>query len=110
FKHFLSFCFQVHEWCNAALRTRPIPPPSTFSGWKPSRRPARLRPILKDNQPMAQPRIVVTRKLPDAVEERLRQHFTVALNPDDTPFTRARLMRAMQEADGILASITDPID
>ena len=59
---------------------------------------------------MAQPRIVVTRKLPDAVEERLRQHFTVALNPDDTPFTRARLMRAMQEADGILASITDPID
>lgn len=59
---------------------------------------------------MTQPRVIVTRKLPDAVEERLRQHFTVALNPDDTPFTRARLVRAMQEADGMLCAVTDEID
>ena len=59
---------------------------------------------------MAQPRIIVTRRLPEAVEERLRQHFTVALNPDDTPFTRPRLLRAMQEADGILCAVTDAMD
>ncbi len=59
---------------------------------------------------MAQPRIIVTRKLPEAVEERLREHFTVSLNPDDTPFTRARLLRAMQEADGVLCAVTDAID
>ena len=33
-------------------------------------------------------RVIVTRKLPEAVEERLREHFTVALNAEDTPFTR----------------------
>jgi lactate dehydrogenase-like 2-hydroxyacid dehydrogenase len=59
---------------------------------------------------MTQPRVIVTRKLPDAVEERLRQHFTVALNPTDTPFTRPKLLRAMQEADGVLCAVTDAID
>jgi lactate dehydrogenase-like 2-hydroxyacid dehydrogenase len=55
------------------------------------------------------PRVVVTRKLPDAVEARLREHFTVALNPDDAPFARDRLEAAFDQADGILATVTDPI-
>ncbi len=55
------------------------------------------------------PRIVVTRKLPEAVEARLKHSFTVALNPDDARFTPARLARAMQEADGLLVSVTDRI-
>jgi lactate dehydrogenase-like 2-hydroxyacid dehydrogenase len=59
---------------------------------------------------VAQPRVIVTRKLPETVEDRLRQHFTVALNPDDTPFSRPRLLRAMQEADGLLCAITDAVD
>ena len=54
-------------------------------------------------------RIVVTRKLPVAVEDRLRAEFTVALNPDDTPFTPDRLMKAMQMADGLLCAVTDAV-
>ena len=54
-------------------------------------------------------RVVVTRKLPDAVEKRLRATFTVALSPDDTPFTPDRLMKAMQMADGLLCAVTDAI-
>jgi lactate dehydrogenase-like 2-hydroxyacid dehydrogenase len=54
-------------------------------------------------------RIVVTRKLPEAVEDRLRAKFTVALNPEDTPFTPDRLTKAMQMADGMLCAVTDAV-
>ncbi len=59
---------------------------------------------------MTQPRVIVTRKLPEEVEDRLRKHFTVALNPDDTPFSQSRLLRSMQEADGMLCAVSDPMD
>jgi lactate dehydrogenase-like 2-hydroxyacid dehydrogenase len=59
---------------------------------------------------MTRPRVIVTRKLPDAVEERLRGAFTVALNPEDRPFDRARLARALAEADGLLCTVTDALD
>ncbi len=59
---------------------------------------------------MSRPRIIVTRRLPETVEERLRAHFTVALNRDDRPFAQARLMRALQEADGLLCTVSDLFD
>ena len=59
---------------------------------------------------MAAPRIIVTRKLPDAVEERLKRHFTVALNPSDTIFSRAKMITALQNADGMLVAVGDPLD
>lgn len=59
---------------------------------------------------MTRPRIIVTRKLPEAVEERLRQRFTVALNAPDTPFSSERLVRALQVADGLLCTVTDLFD
>jgi lactate dehydrogenase-like 2-hydroxyacid dehydrogenase len=59
---------------------------------------------------MTQPRIIVTRKLPEAVEERLKSRFTVALNRDDAPFPRERLIAAMQQADGVLSTITETMD
>jgi lactate dehydrogenase-like 2-hydroxyacid dehydrogenase len=55
-------------------------------------------------------RVVVTRKLPDAVEARLRDAFDVSLNPDDAPFPPARLAEAMRQADGILCAVTDTVD
>jgi lactate dehydrogenase-like 2-hydroxyacid dehydrogenase len=55
-------------------------------------------------------RIIVTRKLPDAVEARLKDHFTVALNTEDTAFSNARLVQALQNADGLLCAITDTFD
>jgi lactate dehydrogenase-like 2-hydroxyacid dehydrogenase len=59
---------------------------------------------------MSRPRIIVTRRLPEAVEARLRAHFTVALNRDDRPFSQSRLMRALQEADGLLCTVSDLFD
>ena len=59
---------------------------------------------------MSIPRIIVTRKLPDAVEARLKTHFTVALNPNDVPFEKGKLIKAMAKADGILCTLGDQMD
>lgn len=59
---------------------------------------------------MVLPRVVVTRRLPGAVEDRLRREFEVALNPEDVAFGRDRLARALREADGVLCTVSDRID
>jgi lactate dehydrogenase-like 2-hydroxyacid dehydrogenase len=59
---------------------------------------------------MARPRIIVTRKLPEPVEARLKSLFTVALNVSDKPFNRAKLTTAMARADGLLCTFGDKID
>ena len=46
--------------------------------------------------------VTVTRKLPDLVEARLRDHFAVRLNPEDAPFSPARLVEALREACSLL--------
>jgi lactate dehydrogenase-like 2-hydroxyacid dehydrogenase len=56
---------------------------------------------------MSRPRVVVTRKLPQAVEDRLAAAFDAVLNPEDTP---VELSRAMREADGLLCAVTDRLD
>jgi lactate dehydrogenase-like 2-hydroxyacid dehydrogenase len=56
------------------------------------------------------PRIVVTRKLPDAVEERLRASFDCAFNPEDVVFARDRLEAAFDQADGVLTTISEGVD
>lgn len=59
---------------------------------------------------MARPRILVTRKLPDAVEARLSTQFDAVLNTDDRPLTGDALIEAMQTSDGVLTTVTDRID
>ena len=59
---------------------------------------------------MSRPRIHVTRRLPEAVEARLAEHFDAVLNPEDIPPDRAALERAMRDADGLLPCVTDRID
>lgn len=59
---------------------------------------------------MTRHRIIVTRKLPGAVEARLRDHFTVAFNRDDRPFSQSRLQRALEESDGMLCTVSDLFD
>lgn len=56
---------------------------------------------------MSQPRIIVTRRLPAPVQDRLRDNFTVAFNRSDDLFPSAKLIRAMSEADGIVCSPND---
>lgn len=54
--------------------------------------------------------VVVTRRLPDPVETRLRELFDVTLRDDDTPMTREELVAAMKTADVLVPTITDAID
>ena len=56
------------------------------------------------------PLVIVTRKLPEAVETRMRELFDARLNVDDVPMTAAQLAEAMATADVLVATITDRID
>lgn len=54
--------------------------------------------------------VVVTRRLPEAVETRLSELFDCKLREDDTPMSRDALAEAMKTADVLVPTITDEID
>src|SRR5437763_2118387 len=56
------------------------------------------------------PLVVVTRKLPDSVETRMRELFDARLNLDDKPMSHADLAEAAKIADVLVPTITDRID
>jgi glyoxylate reductase len=56
------------------------------------------------------PLVIVTRKLPDKVELRMRELFDVRLNADDRPMSQAQLAEAMKVADVLVPTVTDRID
>jgi len=56
------------------------------------------------------PLVIVTRKLPDAIEARMRELFDVQLNAEDHPMSTAELAHAMKSADVLVPTITDEID
>lgn len=56
------------------------------------------------------PVILVTRKLPDAVEARLERDYTAILNPDDTLYSADDLVEMSATADAILPCHTEKID
>ena len=56
------------------------------------------------------PLVVVTRRLPDAVETRMRELFETELNLDDEPFTPERLRDAVSRADVLVPTISDRVD
>ncbi|OZB19688.1 MAG: D-glycerate dehydrogenase [Rhodobacterales bacterium 34-62-10] len=60
--------------------------------------------------PTARLSVVVTRRLPEAVETRMKELFNVQLREDDTPMTRAELVEAMATADVLVPTLTDEID
>jgi glyoxylate reductase len=55
-------------------------------------------------------KVVVTRKLPDLVEARMRELFDVTLNASDAPMTRDQLTAAMRTATVLVPTVTDRID
>jgi len=55
-------------------------------------------------------KVIVTRKLPEPVETRMRELFDVELNATDTPFSREALADAMSRADVLVPTLTDKID
>jgi len=54
--------------------------------------------------------VVVTRRLPQAVESRLSELFDAQLNKTDTPFTHAQLVEALQTADVLVPTLSDNLD
>src|SRR5476651_1729536 len=56
------------------------------------------------------PLVIVTRKLPEAVETRMRELFDARLNHDDKPMSAAALADAMANAEVLVPTITDRID
>src|SRR5277367_5094554 len=56
------------------------------------------------------PLVVVTRRLPDSVEMRMRELFDTRLNADDKPMSHAELVAAAKTADVIVPTVTDHID
>ena len=58
----------------------------------------------------ARPLVIVTRRLPEPVETRMRELFQTELNIDDRPMTQAELVEAMKRADVLVPTVTDRID
>lgn len=54
--------------------------------------------------------VVVTRRLPEPVETRMRELFNVKLREDDTPMSRGELAEALKSADVLVPTVTDQID
>ncbi|HEX4769135.1 MAG TPA: D-glycerate dehydrogenase [Lichenihabitans sp.] len=56
------------------------------------------------------PRVVVTRKLPEAVERRMGELFDVRLNAGDVAMGPADLAQAMRSADVLVPTVTDRLN
>src|SRR4249919_3323788 len=55
------------------------------------------------------PLVVVTRKLPDSIETRMRELFDARLNLDDTPMTSEQIAEAVRTADVLVPTVSDVI-
>lgn len=55
------------------------------------------------------PLVIVTRKLPDSIETRMRELFDAHINLDDTPLTPEQLAEATRTADVLVPTVTDEI-
>jgi glyoxylate reductase len=59
---------------------------------------------------MKKPLVIVTRKLPDVIETRMRELFDARLNLADEAMSREALIAAVQTADVLVPTVTDRID
>ncbi len=58
----------------------------------------------------SKPKVAVTRKLPDAVEARMRELFDVELNDADRAMSAEALAQALATADVLVPTVTDRLD
>ena len=56
------------------------------------------------------PLVVVTRKLPEAIEVRMAELFDVRLNAGDQPMGQTALIEAVESADVLVPTVTDRLD
>ena len=53
--------------------------------------------------------IILTRRLPDTVETRMRELFNATLNQTDQPFSQEQLIQAVRTADVLVPTVTDSL-
>ncbi|MBV7522169.1 D-glycerate dehydrogenase [Ensifer sp. ENS12] len=58
---------------------------------------------------IVKPKVIVTRRWPTEVEDRLTAEFDARLNETDQPLDRRELRAALEEADAVLPTVTDKI-
>ncbi len=56
------------------------------------------------------PRVIVTRKLPEAIETRMMELFDTTLNDSDKPMTKAAMIEAVKTAQVLVPTLTDRLD
>jgi glyoxylate reductase len=56
------------------------------------------------------PKVIVTRRLPDAVETRMKELFDTQLSKDDHPMSYDELVEAANNCDVLVTTVTDRID
>jgi len=56
------------------------------------------------------PKLLLTRKIPEAAIERLRQHFDLTVNPHDKPLSDAELRSQVADVQALICLLTDNID
>lgn len=59
---------------------------------------------------MARPRVLITRRWPDAVERQLAERFDAVFNEADRPLSQQELAAAMAEFDVLCPTVSDRID
>ena len=59
---------------------------------------------------MKKPKVIITRRLQDRVEKRMRELFNVNLSDAEYPISRQELLSAVREADILVPTIGDKID
>lgn len=60
--------------------------------------------------PTRKPTVIVTRRLPDVVETRMRELFSTTLNETDAPMSQSDLVEAVKTAEVLVPTVTDRID
>ncbi len=58
---------------------------------------------------MSKPKVIVTRRWPDAVENYMKEIFDVQLNIDDVPMNIEQLQEAFRTADAVCPTVSDKI-
>ncbi len=59
---------------------------------------------------MEKPKVIVTRRWPEAIEAKIAEHFDATFNHADKPFSRDELIAALREADAVFPTVTDRLD
>lgn len=65
---------------------------------------------MPDSPRPANPRVIITRELSDANQDRMSELFDAIPNHADTPFSREDLIAAMADCDVLVPTVTDHID